>query len=281
MKLEKERENVLIKTLLKESLYNSLAQAIVKILQTPHYTLKLLLSLFVLATSCLASFLVIKSILDYFSYQVITTTRTIHEMPTEFPKITICNLNKYATKYAWEYVTNDTQKKGEEALANEEKRLLGHDLNDTLFDCWFNFQQCDSRDFIWSFDSTNGNCFSFNSGFDANGTRVDLKKSRFVGSVFGLQMTLYINIYEEFKTSFQKDYNYNSLAPYNLDSGLGAIIRIENSSYLKEDKSFDGILITPGFITNIVLNRFVRFTKITMVRSTNVTTEKLLFLKIH
>ena len=132
MKLEKERENVLIKTLLKESLYNSLAQAIVKILQTPHYTLKLLLSLFVLATSCLASFLVIKSILDYFSYQVITTTRTIHEMPTEFPKITICNLNKYATKYAWEYVTNDTIKKDEEKFTNEVKRLFGHDLKDIL-----------------------------------------------------------------------------------------------------------------------------------------------------
>ena len=99
MKLEK--ENVLIKTLLKESLYNSLAQAIVKILQTPHFTLKIFLSLFVLGTSGLASYLVIKSILDYFAYQVITTTRTIHEMPTEFPKITICNLNKYATKHAW------------------------------------------------------------------------------------------------------------------------------------------------------------------------------------
>jgi hypothetical protein len=177
-------------------------------------------------------------------------------MPTEFPKITICNLNKYATKHAWEYVTNETTKKGDEKLTGEEKRLLGHDLNDTLFDCWFNFQQCDSRDFLWSFDSTNGNCFSFNSGFVANGTRVDLRKSSFVGSVFGLQMTLYVNIYEEFKTSFPKDYNY-SLAPYNLDSGLGAVIRIENSSYLKEDKSFDGILITPGYITNIVLNRYV------------------------
>ena len=66
MKLEKEKENVLIKTLLKESLYNSLAQAIVKILQTPHFTLKLFLSLFVLGTSGLASYLVIKSILDYF-----------------------------------------------------------------------------------------------------------------------------------------------------------------------------------------------------------------------
>jgi hypothetical protein len=99
MKLEK--ENVLIKTLLKESLYNSLAQAIVKILQTPHFTLKIFLSLFVLGTSGLASYLVIKSILDYFAYQVITTTRTFHEMPIEFPKITICNLNKYATKHAW------------------------------------------------------------------------------------------------------------------------------------------------------------------------------------
>jgi hypothetical protein len=63
-----------------------------------------------------------------------------------FQKLQNCNLNKYATKYAWEYVTNDTIKKDEEKFTNEVKRLFGHDLNDILFDCWFYIQQCDSRD---------------------------------------------------------------------------------------------------------------------------------------
>jgi hypothetical protein len=51
MKLEKEKENVLIKTLLKESLYNSLAQAIFKIIETPFFTLKAFLLLCVFLSS--------------------------------------------------------------------------------------------------------------------------------------------------------------------------------------------------------------------------------------
>ena len=60
----------LIGNLLKEILYNSLSQAIIKIFLSRHLSLKLFLTLFVLITTCLTSYLSIQSIMTYFAYTV-------------------------------------------------------------------------------------------------------------------------------------------------------------------------------------------------------------------
>ena len=82
-----------IKSLLKEVLYNSLAQAIIKIFLTPFIIIKCILFLFVFGSIGLTSYLVIESIMTYFTYGVSTTSRTIYETPTLFPKVTFCNAN--------------------------------------------------------------------------------------------------------------------------------------------------------------------------------------------
>ena len=69
-----------LKYLIKETLYNSFAQAIIKIIETPYYTLKMFLFIFVLASSGLCSYLIIELILNYFSYGVSTTSRTLYEI---------------------------------------------------------------------------------------------------------------------------------------------------------------------------------------------------------
>ena len=73
--LRKNRNKEAIKNILKEGLYNSLSQAIIRILLTPHITLKVFLLLCVLGTVGYASFLVTQSIMTYFSYSVLTTSR--------------------------------------------------------------------------------------------------------------------------------------------------------------------------------------------------------------
>jgi len=234
-----------VKVLIKETLYNSLAQAMIKISETPHLFLKVFLFIFVCIACGLASFLVIQSISEYLSYQVTTTSRTIYENPTLFPKISFCNINKYATKYAYDLAKNTSY--NELSLNKEEKKLLGHEFKNTVLNCWFNYKECTSRDFVWFFDSTYGNCFAFNSGLDSNKTDVDLKLSSFVGSYFGLQLTLYVNIYE-------KLLNSNLL---NLRRGMGAMIRIENSSFFNTYGN-DGIFVSSGFQTDILLSREVK-----------------------
>ena len=143
--------NEKIKCLLKEVLYNSLAQAMIKIIQTPHLAIKLFLIVCVVSSSSLASYLVIESIMQYFTYGVTTTSRTIFETPTLFPKVTLCNYNRLGTKYAY-----DLMRLGSldvKSLSNEEKKKLGHDLKDILLNCEFNGNPCDfceniSADFI-------------------------------------------------------------------------------------------------------------------------------------
>ncbi len=77
--------------LLKEVLYNSTAQAILKIKNTPHTLIKLFWSACLLFLCTYSSYAIIDSLLVYFSYQVFTITKTIYETPTLFPKVTICN----------------------------------------------------------------------------------------------------------------------------------------------------------------------------------------------
>ena len=178
---------ILIKSLIKETLYNSLAQAIIKIKESPYLTLKTFLLICVLALSGLCSYLIIELFLNYFSYGVNTTSRTLYETPALFPKVTICNVNPFTTQYAMEFlkeisqelypnidIFNENQMNQlnftfkstsinviyRQALAkmnklNEtEKRKLSHSLDDIMPDCYFNIQRCSANDFKWYFASS-------------------------------------------------------------------------------------------------------------------------------
>ena len=66
--------------------------------------------------------------------------------------------------------------------------MIDHDLNDILIECLFNNKVCDSSNFIWSFNQILGNCYTFNSGFDSNGKKVNLIKSYVAGPDAGLNL---------------------------------------------------------------------------------------------
>ena len=237
-----------IKHLLKEIMLTPLAQAIINIIFTPHLAIRTFLLIFVLFSSGFASYLVIKSIMDYFAYEVTTTSRIIYETPTLFPKVTFCNTNYFTTEYASNL--NDMNS-GAAAniiytLSDVDKKRLGHDLKDILIACSFNLEQCNSSDFVWSFDDMYGNCYTFNSGFDSNGNTVDLKKTTLSDPNFGLQLILYVNFYEKLGD------NFGGLDGDQMTSG--AIIRIGNSSY-SSYYSNGGILASSGFQTNIAVSR--------------------------
>ena len=70
---------------------------------------------------------------------------------------------------------------------------------------------------------------------------MDLKQTTVSGPTFGLQLTLYANVYEPLY--------------YYLAYGLGVIVRIENSSHSKYYSSGEGILLSPGSQTNIAVDR--------------------------
>ena len=102
--LLKQKQTELIIESAKQILYNSCAQAIIKIISTPNILIKICLFIFVITTSSLASYFVIQSIITYFDYGVSVLTQTITESPAIFPKITLCNQNPFTSEFAVEYL---------------------------------------------------------------------------------------------------------------------------------------------------------------------------------
>ena len=233
-----------IKNLFKEILLTPSSKAIIKFLFTDNLTLKLILFVVVLGLAGCSSYLSIQSIINYYSYDVSTMSRTYHEMTSLFPKVTFCNVNPFTTEYGYN-LSQMGISYTDPNLSIEERKMLGHNLNEILFDCSFNSNQCLSNDFIWSWDEAFGNCYTFNSGFDSNGNKIDLKDSSIEGPEFGLQLTIYVNVYEKLLSIYEAD----------AVNGFGGIIRIGNSSYSTYYSSGDGILVSAGSFTNIMVER--------------------------
>jgi hypothetical protein len=138
-----------IKNILKEASYTTLAQVLYKVIITPYLILRVFLTICILTSISLASYLVIQSFLTFFNYGVVTTSRTVFEMPTLFPKVTFCNVNRVTTEYGYNLtsILNITDSKRIYGISDEENRKLSHDLSDILLECWFNDVPCNLTDF--------------------------------------------------------------------------------------------------------------------------------------
>ena len=112
----------------------------------------------------------------YLQYDVTTKTRIVYETPTEFPQVTLCNLNMFTTKYGYTLLstyysdskltnlsyTAKTYVVAPTALffltdiisnlSDTDKKRISHSIDDILVGCKFNYQQCSSADFTWKWD---------------------------------------------------------------------------------------------------------------------------------
>ena len=273
-----------VKHLSKDILYNSLAQAVIKIIDTPYLVIKLCLTSFLVCTSGLASYLVTEAIFNFLDFEVTTTTRTIFELPALFPKITICNQNPFTSHYAVDFLKEVNKafdssvdlfnpdhlnklnvrnksflienihllaitKMNSKTFNDTERKKLGHRFEYLLFYCKFNRKLCNKDDFVWKFDKLLGNCYVFNSGRDFNNLLVDLKELSIPGMDYGLKLDLYVNYNEKLKI-------FNSLMG-EYGNGIGAKIRIENISFSTD--TVDGIDVASGFKTNMAIQRIFKF----------------------
>jgi hypothetical protein len=263
-----------------DDVQNEVMRACFKIFETPYPIVSVFLFVFILISTGLASFLVIETIISYLSYEVTTTTRTIYELSSSFPKITICNVNPFTTLKSKEFLKeindeydptidmfNQTQintlnytaklaffggiygaaNTAMLNLSDKEKKSLGHDIDDILIACQFNSEPCDANDFVWKFDKFFGNCFVFNSGLNKTTNEpVDYKNTYVAGSLFGLNLQFYVNFYEEFNTLYSINYK-------------GAYVRIENSSLYSDDLLDNGIYIAPAKWTSALIQRVVNY----------------------
>ena len=197
--------------LIKETIGNETAQATIKIIKTPHKVIKLFWIVCLFAACSLAAFFVIQSLITFVTYKVQTNVRTIFETSSLFPKITYCNKNPFNTKYAFDTLEPLNASYAEMLfhvnynMSESERLRLQHPFDTVLIECAFNGEKCTANDFTYEFDPNLGNCYSFNSGFNATtGMPVKLRKSIRAGSPYGLRLGVYVNWYE--KLSKYNDY---------------------------------------------------------------------------
>ncbi len=105
---------------------------------------------------------------------------------TNFPVITICNLNQLQTNNSLDLIQKYSNLKqinliktfqlmSELSSYNDSfKKSVSYPLNESLILCTINTMSCSSSDFVWTFDPIYGNCYSFNNGFNSSGNSIDL-----------------------------------------------------------------------------------------------------------
>ena len=170
---------------------SSVIHGIPKIFKSNRVIIKLvwLLCLFVAISCCL--YAMSSNINEYLSYDVSTNIKIITESKTEFPTVTVCNINPLTTTDGLElmqYIANkyfdpNSIKTAEQLTKNleelnygarlfafqpeysdEKRKNLGFNLSESLTFCIFNQEKCSIADFEWYYDMSHGNCFRFNYG---------------------------------------------------------------------------------------------------------------------
>ena len=221
-----------------ENIKNEFGIGMIKIIFNPHWIIKIFWTLLLFGSLDISVYLITNLFIQFFRYDVTTSRKQIFETPTQFSQVNICNQNPLTIKYG--YIINlDPNFPNDLAVLNAtEQQLLSHSLSDILLSCTFNNLPCYPTDFVWYLDRNWGNCWAFNSGYNASGQTVDLLTSIRAGADYGLQMVLYSNFYE----------NLTSINPYN-----GLIVKLANASFI--DLS-DGVYLSSGFVTNVAIDRF-------------------------
>ena len=92
------------RTKLHDLLLTSTSHGLPNALRTTHLSMRIMWSMCFLVSTGACSYLIIKSILAFFEYEVITKVRVVNEFQSEFPRILICNLNQFTTVKAFEFL---------------------------------------------------------------------------------------------------------------------------------------------------------------------------------
>ena len=219
--------------------------------------LKLFWTFFTLLSSAICFYLIVTSFIDFFSYPVQTTVDIISETPTEFPTISICNLNPYKTDNENVSLTlkqilaskrvghshpniitilkNKILQNYISKLSTDDQKKFSNQIEEMLVQCKFNSLPCNEKaDFEWFYSSDYGNCYKFNS--DSSNLKL-IGKS---GINSALRLEMYIG-----NSSSNEDYA----------DKRGLRILIHNYTQKKVFIAENGINIEPGKVTDLTIRR--------------------------
>ena len=173
---------LLFKEIVHDVLAESTMHGLSKAIKAKHWLLKVTWLAFLVTSMTFFGKFSLNSCANFLDYEVTTKIRRIYESPTIFPTVSICMKNKFTTdfgidtiKKSIEYykypdlfnftvLTNlsleDRYRDSDNAIFRtgnvvtdftvEDKKKLGHSLDDFLIECKFDDVFCNiSNDFIW------------------------------------------------------------------------------------------------------------------------------------
>ena len=201
----------------------STLDGLTKIVRAKRAWMKLYWSSALLIVLGMYSFVLIKAVLDYFAYEVVTTITVRNEIPARMPTIMICNVNSLLTPTAVAFAKQIYTKYdmpisnnylnftyGQQtfarilnnkanillprsmvmaaslnlALSNDFRKTLSLSMQDMLISCTFNSVECTSDDFTWYNLPYFGYCFQFQPNTSSGISQT--------GKFHGLKMELFV-----------------------------------------------------------------------------------------
>ena len=200
-----------------------------RILNAKYVALKLMWLVCFLMGMGITIYLIATTIQVYFEYNEITNTQIVSDLPSQFPTVTVCNLNPYFVSYLWPSQQSDYYHS-----CNATHSQCEQILQDSMLKCMYNGMSCKRRsDFNIFFSNENYFCFEFN--YDKN----NLKKVSRNGAQNGFQLSLYLG-----------DPNY---AVSDKLRGLRIYVHNSTEDFPNIDRSY--VEAAPGFKTNIAVKR--------------------------
>lgn len=178
-----------IKEAIHEAATDSTAHSIPHMFKRDNVILKVFWFICLLAATGVCAWMVSSSILDYMSYDTVSKTENVLEIPATFPTISFCNMNPFVTNSSIDFVKNLFIKNGvidpasntsenffdyftsdllvvykyfavlnalSPNLTDTERMSLGYRLEDIMISCTFDLIKCTANDFEWYFDSYYG-----------------------------------------------------------------------------------------------------------------------------
>lgn len=93
-----------IKEAIHEAATDSTAHSIPHMFKRRNVFLKIFWSLCLLAATGVCAWMISTSIIDYLSYDTVSKTESVLDLPAQFPTVSICNMNSFVTNYSIDFV---------------------------------------------------------------------------------------------------------------------------------------------------------------------------------
>ena len=232
--------------------------------------IKLIWLAFFLTSMGLCAYTIITTIQQYLSFGVNTLVQVLPQNTVPLPTVSVCNLNPFVTKQAFQYIANHYSNNYNvtltdyvqfyELVANNTipdetdwlfyrtfdygfnrtlRNSFGYDMNEIKLYCRVQYYDCNYDEFRSFYHSKYGNCFIFNSGIHNNGSTVAIE---YVSSEeYGIEMELFAGLPD----------TQNIYEP----SSRGFVIMIGEQNITALDQ--DGILASPGLYTNVAMKKTI------------------------